>query len=71
MNKIEYISPSNLETYTKIVKAKLDERIQEPTEDGAENMVLRTNGNGTRYWSEIEEAQACTREDIEEILSSN
>lgn len=69
--KINYVSKDNLVTYTNIVKTKLNERIPEPTEDGTENMVLRTDGKGTRYWSEIGEAQACTREDIEEIVNSN
>lgn len=70
MDKIQYISVDNLKTYTDLVKDKLEKRIPEPIKDGTENMVLRTDGNGTRYWSEIEEAQACTREDIEEIINS-
>lgn len=71
MEPTKIITKENLETYTTIVKSKLNERISEPTTEGTENMVLRTDGKGNRYWSEIEEAQACTIEDIKEIVGSN
>lgn len=71
MNKIKFISESNLETYTETVKSKLDERISEPTEDGTKDMVLKTDGNGIRYWSEIGRPASCTKEEIEEIVNFN
>lgn len=71
MDPIKIVTKDNLEKYTEIIKEKLDERISEPEDDGNEGNVLATDGDGTRYWKEVEFPESCTDEEVKEIFSDN